>query len=148
MTAEAFASLRDLILERNSHALNDCGRLNLQRHLQKLTKAAQRFVARGALQQERIQFLQETNNEAQVRRTARSHVRRRAKMMSYEEIGAASAKREEKEAGNANKQRRGRQHKRKGRKDVYIRHRSPGSSVGPTRADRQLTPSGWDIIWS
>jgi hypothetical protein len=34
VTAEAFASLRDLILERDGHTLNDAERQNLQRHLQ------------------------------------------------------------------------------------------------------------------
>lgn len=116
VTAEAFASLRDLILERNRHALNDGERQNLQRHLQKFTKAAQTSIARGSLQQERIQFLQEMNNEAKVRRTAKSNVLGRAKVMSYEDLEAARAKREEKEAGNANKQRRGRKRKQNAEK--------------------------------
>lgn len=70
--AEAFASLRDLILERDSHTLNDVERQNLQRHLQKLTKAAQTSIARGALQQEQIEFLHGINSEAKVRRTTKS----------------------------------------------------------------------------
>jgi hypothetical protein len=49
ITAEGFASLRDLILERNGHTLDDAERQNLQRYLQKFTKAAQTSIARGAL---------------------------------------------------------------------------------------------------
>jgi hypothetical protein len=113
VTAEAFASLRDLILERNSHALSDAERQNLQRHLQKLTKAGQASIARGALQQEQIEFLHEINNEAKARRSTKSHVLGKAKVMSYEDLEAARAKRKEKEAGKAAKQKQGRKRKQK-----------------------------------
>ena len=116
VTSEAFASLRDLILERNSHALSNAERQNLQRHLQKLTKAGQASIARGALQQEQIEFLHEINNEAKARRTTKSHVLGKAKVMSYEDLEAARAKRKEKEAGKSGKQRRVRKHKQKAEK--------------------------------
>lgn len=116
VTAEAFASLRDLILERDGHTLNDAERQNLQRHLQKLTKAAQMSIARGALQQERIEFLHEINNEAKVRRATKSHVLGKAKVMSYEDLEAARVKRKEKEAGKSGKQRRVRKRKQKAEK--------------------------------
>lgn len=96
VTAEAFASLRDLILERDAHALDDLGKRILQRHLQKLTKAAQTtFVARGALQQEQIKFLRDINKEAQTRRSTKSLVLGKAKVMSYEDLEAARARRKE-----------------------------------------------------
>lgn len=106
--------LRDLILEeRDSHALHDAERQNLQRHLQKRTKAAQASIARGALQQEQIEFLHEINNEAKVRRITKSHVLGQAKVMSYEDPEAARAKRKKKEAGKTDKQKRGRKRKQK-----------------------------------
>lgn len=111
VTAEAFASLRDLILERDAHALDDSRKQILQRHLQKLTKAAQTVVARGALQQEQIQFLRDINKEAQTRRSTKSLVLGKAKVMSYEDLEAARARRKE-EGDKAAKKKPGR--KRKG----------------------------------
>jgi hypothetical protein len=96
--------------------LSDAERQNLQRHLQKLTKAAQTSIARGALQQARIEFLHEINNEAKVRRATRSHVLGRAKVMSYEDLDAARVKRKEKEAGKSGKQRRVQKRKQKAEK--------------------------------
>jgi hypothetical protein len=107
VTAEAFASLRDFILERDGHALHDAERQNLQRHLHKLTKAAQTSIGRGALQQERIQILHEINIEAKVRRTTKLHLLGKAKVMSYEDLEAARAKRKDKEAGKSGNQKRG-----------------------------------------
>jgi hypothetical protein len=112
VTAEAFTLLHGLILERDAHALYDTERQSLQRHLQKLTKAAKTSIARGALQQERIQFLLDINNEAKVRRSTKSLVLGKARVMSYEDLEAARAKRMEQETGRAAKtKRRG---KRKG----------------------------------
>jgi hypothetical protein len=110
--AEAFTSLHDLILERDAHALDDTERQSLQRHLQKLTKAAKTSIARSALQQERIQFLLDINNEAKVRRSTKSLVLGKARVMSYEDLEAVRAKRAEKEASKATKNKRG--GKRKG----------------------------------
>lgn len=112
VTAEAFTSLHDLILERDAHALDGTERHSLQRHLQKLTKAATTSSARGALQQERIQFLLDINNEAKVRRSTKSLVLGKARVMSFEDLEAARAKRAEKEASKAAKNKRG--GKRKG----------------------------------
>lgn len=50
--AEAFMSLHDMILEKDAHAPTEWQ--SFQRHLQKLTKAAQASVARGFLQRQRI----------------------------------------------------------------------------------------------
>ena len=107
VTAEAFTSLQDLILERDAHALDDTERQSLQRHLQKLTKAAKTSIARSALQQERIQFLLDINNEAKVRRSTKSLVLGKARVMSYKDLEAARANRAEKEASKATKNKRG-----------------------------------------
>ncbi|KAG4439421.1 hypothetical protein IFR05_005114 [Cadophora sp. M221] len=66
---------------------------NLARHLQKYTKAFQTFSAKSILQEDRIQFLTTINNEAKVRRSTRSLMLRKAKVMSYEDLEEAQAKR-------------------------------------------------------
>ena len=111
VTAEAFMSLRNLIVEQDAHAMEDIDRHNLRRHLQKLTKAAQTSIARGILQQERIQFLLKVNNGAKVRRSTKSIVLGKARVMSYEDLVAARAKRMEKEASKAAKTKRARKRK-------------------------------------
>jgi hypothetical protein len=117
VSAEAFRSLQDLIIEQDARALEDAKRQDLERHLQKLTKAAQTSIARNVLQQERIQFLLSVNNEAKVRRSTKSIVLGKAKVMSYEDLAAARTKRMEKEASkSARRKTRGR--KRKGRAQV------------------------------
>ena len=107
VTAEAFLALHNFILERDAQALEETGKQNIQRHLQKLTRGAQTSIARGALQQERIRSLLKTNNEAKVRRTTKSLVLGKAKVMSYEDLEAARAKRAEREASKATKNKRG-----------------------------------------
>ncbi|KAM0703962.1 hypothetical protein Q7P35_008968 [Cladosporium inversicolor] len=130
VTADAFASLRDLILERDGHTLNDTERQNLQRHLQKLTKAAQTSIARGALQQEQIEFLHGINSEARARRTTKSQVLGRAKVMSYEDLEAARVKRQEKEAGKADKKKRGRKRKQNAEKTCISETRVEIAAMG------------------
>ena len=115
VTAEAFLALHNFILERDAHALEDMGKQSIERHLQKLTKGAQISIARGALQQERIRSLLKTNDEAKVRRATKSLVLGKAKVMSYEDLVEARAKRAEKDARKtAKKQRR----KRSGGQEV------------------------------
>ena len=86
---------------------------SLQRHVQKLVKAAQISLAKGALQQDRIQFLTTINNEAKVRRSTKSLVLGKAKVMSYEDLVEARAKRAEKEAAKEAKGKGKRGRKRK-----------------------------------
>lgn len=106
VTAEAFLALHDFILERDAHALDDPGKQSIQRHLQKFTKGAQTYVARGVLQQERIKSLLKTNDEAKVRRTTKSLVLGKAKVMSYEDLVEARTKRAAKDARKAAKRQR------------------------------------------
>jgi hypothetical protein len=134
--------MRDLILERDGHTLNDAERQNLQRHLQKFTKAAQTSIARGALQQEQIEFLHEINNEAKVRRTTKSHVLGRAKVMSYEDLEAARAKRKEKEAGKLDKQKRGRKRKQEAEKT----HASDASVQAVGTGAPELTGTSLQVV--
>lgn len=115
VTAEAFLALHNFILERDAQALEEMGKQSIQRHLQKLTRGAQTSIARGALQQERIRSLLKTNDEAKARRTTKSLVLGKAKVMSYEDLVEARAKRAEKDARKAAKKQR---RKRKGEQEV------------------------------
>jgi len=109
VSAEALMSLQNLIIKQDAHALDETSKQSLQRHVQKLVKAAQTSVAKGALQQDQIRFLTTINNEAKVRRSTKSLVLGRAKVMSYEDLEEARAKRAEKAAEEAkDKGKRGR----------------------------------------
>jgi hypothetical protein len=93
VSAEAFMSLQNLIIQRDAHALNETSKQNLARHLQKCTKAFQKSSAKSILQDDRIEFLTTINNEAKVRRSTRSLVLGNAKgegkVMSYEDLEEA-----------------------------------------------------------
>lgn len=117
VTAEAFLALRDFIMERDAHTLEEIGKQSIQRHLQKLTKGAQSSIARGVLQQERIKSLLKRNDEAKVRRATKSLVLGKAKVMSYEDLFEARAKRAEKDARKAAKKQR---RKRKGEEEAVL----------------------------
>lgn len=57
VSAEAFISLQNLIIQQDAHALDEMSKQNLARHLQKCAKAFQKSSAPGVLQADRIQFL-------------------------------------------------------------------------------------------
>ena len=80
--------------------LNEMSKQRLQRHLQKLTNATQTSFADCSLLKHQVESLTEINNEAKVRRAIKSHVVGTARVMSYEDIEQARAKRAEKEAAN------------------------------------------------
>jgi hypothetical protein len=98
VSAGDLVSLRNLIIEQDAGALDEINKRNLQRHLHKLAKAAQLSFAKGALQQNHIRFLLTVNNEAKVRRSTKSLVLGKAKVMGYEELMEAREKRAEKDA--------------------------------------------------
>jgi uncharacterized protein YicC (UPF0701 family) len=81
VTAEALASLRSRI-EEDAHALDETSR----KRLQKLANAAQVSFAECALLQDENRLLFKQNNEAKRRRSAKSTVVGKAKVMSYEDI--------------------------------------------------------------
>jgi hypothetical protein len=103
VSAEAFMSLQNLIIQRDAHALDKTSKQNLVRHLQICTKAFQKSSAKSILQEDRIQFLTTINNEAKVRRSTKSLVLGKAKVMSYEDLEEARAKRVVKESTQADK---------------------------------------------
>ena len=92
-------------------AVNKTGKQRIQRHVQKMATAAQISFTECALLQDQNQFLFEINNEAKVRRSARSVVLGKAKVMSFEDLGEARAKRDAKEKAIASKGKRGRKRK-------------------------------------
>ncbi|SRR6266480_2585605 len=96
VTSEALMSLQDLI-NQDTHELDEMSKQRLQRHLQKLANAAKISVAERALQQDQIRFLSKVNNESKVRRSTKPVVLGKAKVMSYEELEEAQAKRAAKE---------------------------------------------------
>jgi hypothetical protein len=101
VSAEAFISLQKLIVKQDAHALDETSKQSLERHIQKLTNAAQTAFAKGALQKAQIQFLLKINNEAKVRRSTKSLVLGKAKVMSYEDLVTKRAEREAKDQAKA-----------------------------------------------
>jgi predicted LPLAT superfamily acyltransferase len=91
-------SLRNMIIEQDASALDEASKRNLQRHLHKLAEATQLSLAKGSLQENHIRFLLTVNNEAKVRRSTKSLVLGKAKVMGYEELVEAGEKRVKKEA--------------------------------------------------
>jgi hypothetical protein len=98
VSAEGLVSLRNMIIEQDANALDETSKRNLQRHLYKLAKAAQLSLAKGSLQENYIWFLLTVNKEAKVRRSTKSLVLGKAKVMGYKELVEAREKRAEKEA--------------------------------------------------
>jgi hypothetical protein len=95
----------------DARALDETSKQRLQRHVHKLVSAAQISFAERALLQDQNRFLSKMNNEAKVRRSAKSQVLGKAKVMSYEDLEEARAKRKEKEKAAAGKAVRGRERK-------------------------------------
>ena len=106
VTTEALTSLHNLI-KQEACALNEPSKQRLQRHVQKLASAAQISFAKQALLQDQNRFLSKIDNEAKVRRSTRSVVLGNAKVMSYEDLEEARAKRAAKEKATAGKGKRG-----------------------------------------
>ncbi|KAF4627109.1 hypothetical protein G7Y89_g11046 [Cudoniella acicularis] len=71
------------------------------------------FLVREALKDDQIEFLNTINNEAKVRRSTKSLVLGKAKVISYEDLEEARAKRAEKEAAKEAKGKGKRGRKRK-----------------------------------
>jgi hypothetical protein len=103
VSAEGLMSLQNLIIEKDAYARDEKSKQSLQRHLLKFFKAAQLSFAKGALQQNHIQHLLKINDETKVRRSTKSLVLGTTKVMGYEELQDARAKRAETEAAKATK---------------------------------------------
>ena len=110
VTTEALTSLQHLI-EQDTHALDKMSKQRLQRRIQKLASAARISFTQCAILQDQNQFLLKINSEAKVRRSTRSIVLGRAKVMSYKDLEEARARREAKDKATAGKGKRGRKRK-------------------------------------
>jgi hypothetical protein len=111
VTPEALTSLHNLI-KQDAYAEDEISKQRLQRHVQKLIRATSISFAERSLQRQHIHFLRKVNNEAKVRRSTKSLVLGKAKVMSYEDLEEARAKRAAKEAAKAKgKGKRGRKRK-------------------------------------
>ena len=100
VTTKALVSLHDLI-KQEACALGETGKQRIQRHIQKLASAAQISFAKQTLFQDQNRFLFKLNNEAKVRRSTKSILLGKAKVMSYEDLEEARAKRIAKEMATA-----------------------------------------------
>jgi hypothetical protein len=100
------------MIKRDAHELDEVSKERLGRHVQKIVNAAHTSFSKNSLLEERMEFLTTINNEAKVRRSARSIMLGKAKVMSYEDLEEARAKRAAKDlAKAANKGRRCRKRK-------------------------------------
>jgi hypothetical protein len=95
VTTEALTSLHDLIVT-DTHALNTTNKDRLQKRIQKLASATKVSFAAQALLKDRNQFLLKINREAKVRRSTKSLVLGKAKVISFKDLKEARAKRAKK----------------------------------------------------
>jgi hypothetical protein len=95
--AASFAALHETIVKGDACALDEVNKQKLDRHVGKLARAAQISFAKNTLQEDRIRSLLKINDEAKLRRSTRPIVLSTAKVISYEDLAAALAKRTEQE---------------------------------------------------
>jgi hypothetical protein len=107
MTTEGLSSLHNLIKQ------DTCASERLQRCVQKLASAAQISFAKQHLLQDHNRLLAKINNEAKVRRSTKSVVLGKAKVMSFEDLEEARVKRAVKDKATADKGKGKRGRKRK-----------------------------------
>jgi len=104
----------DLPIQRADEAnVGSCPQDDVVPQTLKFTKAGQQLLVKGALKDDQIQFLSTINNEAKVRRKTQSLVLGKAKVMSFEDLEEARAKRAEKDAAKEAKGKGKRGRKRK-----------------------------------
>jgi hypothetical protein len=102
-TSPASLTALHVRLKEDAYADDDAGRQRVLRQTQKLINAIETSFAERAIQRDQIQFLREINNEGKVRREAKSLVLGKgdARIMSYEDLEEARAKRAAKDANKA-----------------------------------------------
>jgi hypothetical protein len=110
VTTEALLTIQALI-KKDACALDEDSKRRLDKHVQRLTNAANISFAERDLQKEHIRFLRKTNDEANARRSTKSSVLGRAKVMVHGDIVQTRLKRAEKEQGTIAKGKQGRKRK-------------------------------------
>lgn len=108
-TTESLASLQNLI-EKDACMLDETSKQRLQKRVRKITTAAKVSFTECALLQDQNEFLFKVNN-AKTRRSTRSVVLGKAKVMSYKDLEEARAKREAKDRAATTQGKRGRKRK-------------------------------------
>ncbi|KAL8634877.1 MAG: hypothetical protein Q9228_007571, partial [Teloschistes exilis] len=92
VTAEGLTPIHKLI-KQDAHGLDEISKQRLHRHVQKIASAARISFAECALLQDQSRLLAKINGEAKVRRSTKSLILGKAKVMSYEDLSEARAKR-------------------------------------------------------
>lgn len=92
VTAEGLTPIHKLI-KQDAHGLDEISKQRLHRHVQKIASAARISFAECALLQDQNRLLAKINGEAKVRRSTKSLILGKAKVMSYEDLSEARAKR-------------------------------------------------------
>jgi hypothetical protein len=109
---EAFTSLQNTIIRGDARKLDEVDKQRLMRHTEKIAKAGKALLAKSALQEGHIRFLHKINDEGKARRSTRAIVLGTAKVMSYEDLEEAKAKRAEQKEKKVRKGKRGGSNKR------------------------------------
>ena len=102
VTTEALTSLHDMI-KRDTLALDERSKQRIERRVQKLATAARVSFAESSLLQDHNRFLSKINSDVRARRSTKSMILGKAKVMSYEALEEARAKRAAKEAAPTEK---------------------------------------------
>lgn len=148
VSIESLMSLQNIIMQKDACGLNELSKQNFERHLLKITKAASTFYTTNTLQDSQIRSLWRLNNEAKARRATKSVVLGKGKVMSYNDLVVARAKRAEKDAIRERKKSTGVQ-KRKHKRAAFDRKvaSSLGSEPEPcvSNVDPELVRSEWLI---
>ena len=156
-SSEGLTSLLNLIKQDPHNEMN-------QARYQRLANAAQTSFAQQALDQDQIQFLAEMNNEAKGRRKTKSHILGNARVMSFEDIEAARAKRVEQDVAKEakGKRKRGRpksvvpeaeatvdKGKRKKRKSAMLEEATMVQTSGTHSVEEESAPQPWraPVAW-
>jgi hypothetical protein len=144
-TTEALTLLQNLI-EKDTHMLDETSKQRLQKHVRKIAAAAKISFAECALLQDQNRFLFQVNN-AKVRRSTRSVVLGKAKVMSYQDLEEARAKREAKDKATATMGKRGRKRKTLATEEAEA---GAGPSVleNRTRLSSEVEPANdREVLW-
>ncbi|KAF7577160.1 hypothetical protein PtrM4_014000 [Pyrenophora tritici-repentis] len=132
-TTDALASLQSMI-EKDAHTLDEKSKQRLQKHVRKIATADKMSFAKCGLLQDQNRFLFQVNN-AKARRSTRSVVLGKAKVMSYKDLEEARAKREVKDQAAA----------MKGKRDQK-RKASTAEEAGPSVSKRKaVLPSATQL---
>jgi hypothetical protein len=142
VTAKALTTLHEMIKD-DTQTLDKASRQRVQRRIQKLASTARVSFAERALLQNHNRFLFKINNEVKVRRSTRSVVLGKAKVMSYEDLDAARAKRAAKEKDAASKK-KGRGRKRKSPPALEADVGGPSKAV---RLNEAVAPTDAPVTW-